>query len=398
MEYNALAPTSRTTIFLKRALIGLSRSRLINSQQKRKILRNQALLTAACDKLTRTDRTAPQGGHALVVGDFSVNNGLGRAARYDMATFHDQHTSITTFDLTLGRFGAGTGPRRFDATYFLCQPDRFSTIADLIDHNWIAASYRVGRWVWETPKFPRDWLVAEKVVHEVWTPSQFCANVFQSSLNVPVKVVPHYVTSPPTNDIDMRTRFAISRDAFMGIAIMDLRSCPPRKNLMGNVRAWRAAFGNDPSAPFIIKVRVSKRTAVELDEARLVGSDCPNIRFVTEEFSDGEIAAFQHACDVYVSLHRAEGFGLNIREALLLNKPVVATHWSANAEYGPLFKSYLPVTFDLVPYKDWTHSYPDSDFKWAEPRIATAARLLKDLRSNHDEVRRHGALRNLLTE
>ncbi len=376
-------PASKTNVFIKRSLIGLRRFALINAQQKRKYQRNQAALAEACNRLVRVEAPFPYGGHALVLGDFSVNNGLGRAARYDIAAIAGEHQSITAFDLTLGKFVSGSGARQFDTTYFFCQPDRLTTIAEIIDHSWIANSYRIGRWVWETPKFPADWLSAEKVIHEVWTPSQFCADVFRSALKLPVRVVPHHVSPPPVNDIDMRFRFAIPKDAFMGIAIMDLRSCPPRKNLIDHVRAWRGAFGGDPLAPFVIKVRVSKRTAIDLEEAQLEASDCPNIRFITEEFSDREIAAFQHAGDVYVSLHRAEGFGLNIQEALLLNKPVLATHWSANAEYGPLFKTYMPVPYDLVPYEDWTHSYIDGDFKWAAPRINDAVKLLQNLRTTH---------------
>ena len=318
-----------------------------------------------------------------MIGDFSVNNGLGRAARYDLAALQDIHMTITAFDLTLGQFVSGSGQRDFEIAYFLCQPDRFTAIAEHIDPAWIAGSYRIGRWVWETPNFPSEWLVALEVVHEVWTPSQYCADVFKKALNIPVKVVPHYVSPPPPSHINMRARYNIPPDAFMGIAIMDLRSCPSRKNIIGHVQAWRSAFGADPLAPFVIKARVSKRTAIELEEAKLEAADCRNIRFIAEEFSDSEISAFQHACDVYISLHRAEGFGLNIQEALLLNKPVLATHWSANAEYGPLFKSYLPVSFDLVPYEDWTNTYRDRDFKWAAPHIDQAATLLIRLRDEH---------------
>ena len=371
---------------LKRAMIQLRRSALMSAQKKRKLQRKDAVLVEACAKLAKADRNASEGGHALVVGDFSVNNGLGRAARYDIAAVKGQHASLTMFDLTLKKFVSGPGSQLFDTTYFFCQPDRLVAVADLLDETCISASYRIGRWVWETPIFPKEWLNAQSVVHEVWTPSQFCADTFRTALNVPVKIVPHHVSPPVANDINMRERFGIANDAFMGVAIMDLRSCPPRKNLLDHVRTWKLAFGRDVSAPFIIKARTSKRTSVDVEEAMLEADNFSNIRFVTNDFSDEEIASLQHSCNVYVSLHRAEGFGLNIMEALLLNKPVLATDWSANSEYGPLFDTYLPVPFDLVPYEDWTHSYSDGDFRWAAPRVDEAAALLRKLRLQYANI------------
>jgi hypothetical protein len=83
--------------------------------------------------------------------------------------------------------------------------------------------------------------------------------------------------------------------------------------------------------------------------------------------TDDEIAALHHAADLYLSLHRSEGFGLNIYEALLIGKRVVATHWSANAEYGPRFPNYVGVPCHMTRYRDWTGHYPDREFEWAEP-------------------------------
>jgi hypothetical protein len=83
--------------------------------------------------------------------------------------------------------------------------------------------------------------------------------------------------------------------------------------------------------------------------------------------------------DVYLSLHRAEAYGLNIREFLEMGTPVVATHWSANTEYGPSFAHYHGVQADLVPYRDWMHHYPDAGFSWADADTDHAARLLRQV-------------------
>lgn len=115
-----------------------------------------------------------------------------------------------------------------------------------------------------------------------------------------------------------------------------------------------------------MKLRVGKRTRVVLDELRELIGPATNIRLFSDEMTDDEIAALHHAADLYLSLHRSEGFGLNIYEALLIGKPVVATHWSANAEYGPRFPNYVGVPCHMKRYRDWTGHYADGGFEWGD--------------------------------
>ena len=319
-------------------------------------------------------------GSALAFGEFSGAHGLGRAAAYDLEALRLRHSEVQAIDI--GPYLNGRSPTALDLSpvdnvYFLCQPDTYGTVCRLLKRETIARAWRVGRWVWETPLFPEDWRFAETLVHEVWAPSEFCAATFRAALAVPVKVVPHAVRPPPISGIDMRARLGVPPGAFMGLAIMDIRSCPERKNPWAHVRAWKAAYGADPDKVLVMKVRVSKRTRVVLDELRELIDNAPNLRLVTEEMSDDEIAALHHAADLYLSLHRAEGFGLNIYEALLLGKRVVATHWSANAEYGPRFPNYIGVRAQMTPYRDWLAHYSDGRFEWAEPMPSTTCNLVK---------------------
>jgi glycosyltransferase involved in cell wall biosynthesis len=173
----------------------------------------------------------------------------------------------------------------------------------------------------------------------------------------------------------------VSVEAFLGVAIMDIQSCPERKNPWAHVRAWQRAFGDDPSAVLVIKVRVGKRTRLVVDELREMIGSATNIRVMTEELTNDQIAALQHASDVYLSLHRSEGFGLNIAECLLIGKPVVATHWSANVEFGPHYPNYHPVTSRQTPYRDWLLHYEDTGFTWADADVDDAALKLKAIRA-----------------
>jgi hypothetical protein len=101
-----------------------------------------------------------------------------------------------------------------------------------------------------------------------------------------------------------------------------------------------------------------------------------NILLLDTQLTESELNSLQRSCDVFLSLHRSEGYGLNIHEALLCGKIVIATHWSANAEYGPRYPHYYPVRSHPIRYRDWTNHYQDNQFYWADPDISHAAELL----------------------
>jgi glycosyltransferase involved in cell wall biosynthesis len=322
-------------------------------------------------------------GRALVFGDFSGNTGVSRGAIYDFAELRQHHSEVMAIDIS----DYISGRRRpvhlvteqVDTVYFFCQPDMYEHVLQLAAPEALKNSYRIGRWVWETPVFPKSWNFAQGLVHEVWTPSTFCADVFRRHLSLPVRVVPHAVMMPPGATVDMRTRLAVSNDAFLGLAVMDIRSCPDRKNPWAHIFAWQSAFGTNPNAVLLIKLRISKRTAVVQKELEdLIGANT-NIKLMLDDLSDAEMASLQRSCDVFLSLHRSEGYGLNIHEALLCGKPTIATHWSANVEYGPAFPNYRGIKCSMVRYRDWTAHYDNGDFRWAEPDISHAASELKDV-------------------
>ena len=327
----------------------------------------------------------PTPGPAIVFGEFKGKHGLGRGAAYDLTIIRGLHDDVFVVDITDTLRGVGQrvniSDTVFENAYFLCQPDTYWVIPRLIAPEAIADAWRVGRWAWETPLFPNAWRFAETLVHEVWAASGFCAVTFQSALTVPVSVVPYPVTAPVQNDVDMRARLGIAKDAFVGLSIMDIFSCPARKNPWGHVLAWREAFGPDLNCILVMKIRFSKRSYVVLQELRdLVGSS-KNIIFYTDELDDVEIAALHGMADVYLSLHRSEGFGLNILESLLLGKQVVATHYSANVEFGPNFSNYWGVPFRFIPYNDWLAHY-SGRFQYADPDVVLAGKIVRDIKNS----------------
>ena len=125
-----------------------------------------------------------------------------------------------------------------------------------------------------------------------------------------------------------------------------------------------------------MKVKFGKRT--QFAKAALLREigDARNISLVTETFSDEEMTAFQRMADVYLSLHRSEGYGLNIHEMLEIGTPTIATGWSGNMDFMPRYKHAYAVPYKLVPYEDPTRHYSGEGLMWAEADIDAAADML----------------------
>lgn len=339
-----------------------------------------------CRPFAKSNTASSTNGPAAVFGDFTGTYGLARAAAYDLQIVRSRHRLVEAFDIGPYLRGKPAADLRlgskFENLYFLCQPDVYGTVFALLDPSDVAQTYRIGRWAWETPIFPKNWAFAKHLLHEVWAPSAYCASTFRSGTGLPVQVFRHAVSPPPNAGIDMSSRLGVPGHAFMGLAVMDIQSCPARKNPWAHIHAWKIAFGEQPDAVLVLKLRVNNRTAVVLDELRDMTAGTDNVILLSSELDDAEMASLHHSADVFVSLHRAEGFGLGIYEALLLRKPVVATDWSANAEFGPEFSTYHPVQYKLIPYRDWMGHYPQHDFMWADPDVADAARLIRRVYDN----------------
>ena len=123
-------------------------------------------------------------------------------------------------------------------------------------------------------------------------------------------------------------------------------------------------------------LKVSHPDHAPADFARLVQMvQAPNIRLETRVLPPGDRHALTACADIVLSLHRGEGFGLVLAEAMLLGKPVIATGWSGNTDFMGCMNAAL-VSYRLVPARDDRSVYRG---QWAEPDVAEAASLLRAL-------------------
>jgi glycosyltransferase involved in cell wall biosynthesis len=187
---------------------------------------------------------------------------------------------------------------------------------------------------------------------------------------MPLPVVP-----PPPAKVD-RSHFGLSEDAYLFLFTFDVSSQLERKNPFGLIQAFRRAFGGQSDVVLILKytnAEYDPREVARLREA----SHGSNVVHVEGYLTRDELAGLMRAADCYVSLHRAEGFGLTIAEAMALGKPVIATNYSGNTDFMTASNSY-PVDYRLVPIARDYGPYLRG-MSWADPDLDQATALMREV-------------------
>jgi glycosyltransferase involved in cell wall biosynthesis len=248
-------------------------------------------------------------------------------------------------------------------------------VAFRLGRTFMAGRRIIGYWAWELPRMGPDWRRGLRHVHEIWVPSQFTADSLPPGVNVPVRVVPHPVQSSGQPD---RGRFGILAGTFTVLTAFDMGSTYVRKNPRAAVEAFRRAFGDAPDCLLLLKVGHASDAGWAMDDLQDAIAGMSNVRLIEATLSRAEMAALVASADVVLSLHRAEGFGLLLAEAMLSGVPVVATGWSGNLDFMSPDDSAL-VGYRLIPVDDPQGTYAVPDSQWAEPVVDEAAAWLRRL-------------------
>ncbi|MBL8349996.1 MAG: glycosyltransferase family 4 protein [Burkholderiaceae bacterium] len=239
--------------------------------------------------------------------------------------------------------------------------------------------HNAGYWVWETEALPVAMARAQRRFDAIWTPSRHSARAIAGAVDRAVHVLPHVLDFDAIDAARPdRARFGLPGDGLVFGFAFDPRSQLERKNVLGLVRAFQAAFRPDDRCWLVLKVNSTRHASFEFD--RVIGEAASDRVLVLDGILD-RIAtfAFLKSLDAYVSLHRAEGFGLTCAEAMACAVPVVASAYSGNLDFMTADNSLLvstPVVETERPYGP----YP-AGTRWGDPDQAAAVvelRRLKD--------------------
>ena len=183
------------------------------------------------------------------------------------------------------------------------------------------------------------------------------------------------VVVPSVPDGVPRAALGLPEDRFVFLFVYDFLSTVERKNPLGLIDAYTRAFGPDDGTALVLKSINGEKHLEQLEQVRAAAAGRPDVFVLDEYLSPTHHSALLGHCDAYVSLHRSEGFGLDMAAAMGLGKPVIATRYSGNLEFMDDATSYL-VDYELEPIGPGCEPYP-ADSRWASPRLDHAAELMR---------------------
>jgi glycosyltransferase involved in cell wall biosynthesis len=248
--------------------------------------------------------------------------------------------------------------------------------------------YRIGVWFWELQEFPEHLHQAFDLVDEVWVASHFQYATIGARAPVPVMHMPLPLSAPSVAPHLTRADFGFA-DEHVFLFVFDLLSVIERKNPFDLIYAYKRAFDEGGQTRLILKTINGDERPGDLERLKMAVSDRDDIEARDGYMRPDEIGALIASCDCYVSLHRSEGLGLTIAEAMALGKPVIATAYSGNVDFMTVANSY-PVGYSLTPVGPGNDPY-DPNVKWAQPDIDEAVELMRRVVENPQEARSRAA-------
>jgi glycosyltransferase involved in cell wall biosynthesis len=316
-----------------------------------------------------------------------VESGVGQAGRLlvEAAAAVGLAATSQTSLITPGPTAPATGPTptaewTFDTNVFCVNADalgvNLTSLPEVPHHE----RRRAGVWFWEAEIFPEKWYPAFDMVDEVWAPSRFIADALERTGRGPVRALQFPIPVPTWTSTATRADLGLP-EGFLVLFTFDWDSVRERKNPDGLMEAYARAFSPADGAHLVLKSINGQHHWAELEQLTM-SVDRPDIHIIDALWPGWQVKAAMEQCDCYASLHRSEGLGLTMGEAMALGKPVVASAWSGNMDFMTAdTASLIPVS--LTPIPESTPVYGHCG-RWAEPDLDAAAAALRRV---HDDPR-----------
>lgn len=239
--------------------------------------------------------------------------------------------------------------------------------------------YNIAFPFWELSRYPQEWARELERFDEIWAASKFIQDSIAGAVSRPVTHMP-LPTEISLGEFANRRRFGIPEDCYIFLFFFDHRSYVSRKNPAAVVECFRRLVAARPwiRTRLVIKTHGADNSAVEAEKfMNEVGDLRERVIVLDKTMSEGEVHNLVRCCDAFVSLHRSEGYGLGMAEAMYLGRPVIATGYSGNMDFMTEENSAL-VSYDLVPVPEGAYPHANGQY-WADPDLAEATSRMIEL-------------------
>jgi glycosyltransferase involved in cell wall biosynthesis/SAM-dependent methyltransferase len=328
-----------------------------------------------------------------LVGYLSDARGIGEVARQILEALRDAEVPVSTIDAptdieqiapVLGSVPEKDYPGDFN---LICvNADMLPLVADGLGSRFFEDRNSAGLWFWEVSHFPPQWKASFDHIDEVWVATEHVAEAVREVAPIPVHTVRMPIVPTPPAPAS-RAELGMP-EGFCFLFTFDYRSVFRRKNPLGIVEAFCAAFEPGEGPSLVIKSICGDEFPAQREELAAAVAERPEIHLVEEMIPVGRKNAMMASCDCYVSLHRSEGLGLTMAEAMYFGRPVIATAYSGNLDFMTEENSYL-VPYEMTAIGPDANPYP-ADKEWAEPDLERAAALMREVYGNPEEAAARG--------
>jgi len=347
----------------------------------------------ACTHLSapKPDPDARPAEPVIVVGCLRSSTGLGQSARLcyqalsaggvdvrgiDVSSLLMQPVDAPDFAFRDGRSCDGPGTLLVHVNAPLMPLVFLSLGRQIVGDKWI-----VGYWAWELPVIPPEWRFGVPYVHEIWVPSRFVAEAVAARVaSVAIRTLPHPAACGERHPLAPSGQ---NRRPFTALVIFNMGSSMARKNPIAAIAAFQQAFGDRPDTRLIVKSANAGLFPEGERRLRAAAMGAQNVTFINRTMRPLELSQLYGETDCLLSLHRSEGFGLTVAEAMLHGVPTLSTDWSGTTDFVNTETGH-PVAYRLVSARDPQDTYDDPDLLWAEADTAAAAGVLRQRRENPD--------------
>lgn len=339
--------------------------------------------------LKRPPPIVPQGytsgNDITVVGYLRTASGVGEVGRQTVRSLVASGLKVEGYDVEVGVVSARDNRSCENllvehgsalVQIFNVNADQLPVVIEATNAHLHQPALKISVPFWELSRYPETWLPAFNLVDEVWAPSRFIQRSLAGRVDKPVIHMPIAIELEPFTPL-LRARFGLPEDRFLFFYAFDFLSFVERKNPQAAIKAFRRAFHRHGAAALVIKCMNGTLMPEKFDALRKEIDGHPDIFLLDQTLSREDTLGLMAAVDAILSLHRSEGFGLLLAEAMLLGKPVIATGYSASQELVTEKTGY-PVSYQLVPVADGEYPFAAGQ-KWAEPDIAHAAWIMRRL-------------------